>query len=173
MATIKGKTLEELQSEISLLEAQLQLARTKANSKKGISFKLKRTGPQLTAAAPEFTPSGGTPSYVVPRPTEEDRASVGDYAYHVSPTKLRTLSPPPSRTMETVPVPAATASPSTNSEWFKFMREEREASDRWLERLFERMNVRDKPRDDINKAIPQVQPMKDGADLFSCLSLLR
>jgi hypothetical protein len=33
------------------------------------------------------------------------------------------------------------------------------------------MNVRGKPRDDVNKGIPQVQPMKDGADLSEYLSL--
>jgi hypothetical protein len=71
--------------------------------------------------------------------------------------------------MEMPPALAVTGSPSTTSKWFEFMREAREAreaSDRRLERMFERMNVRDKPRDDINKAIPQVQSMKDSADLM-------
>ena len=80
MATMNGKTVEELQSEVALLEAQLQLARhrtAKAKPKKGISFKLEKKGPQLTATAPEFVPSGGTPRYVVPRPTEADRVSRG------------------------------------------------------------------------------------------------
>lgn len=171
MATMNGKTLEELQSEVALLEAKLELARAaKAKSKKGISFQLERKSNQLAATAPEFVPSGGTPRYVVPKPTEADRKSVERYHHHdeyVSPTPSRTPSPQPTRTKETPTAPTDAASP--NSEWFKFMREEREASDRRLETMFERMNVRDRPRDrprdDINKAIPQVQPMKDGADL--------
>ena len=145
MATKNGKTMEELQSEIALLEAQLQLAKTaKAKTKKGISFRLQRKGPQLAATAPEFVPSGGTPSYTVPRPTETDRESVeDDYCHdeHVSTIPPRTLVRPPARTIEAPPVPTATATPNANSEWFKFMREEREASDRRMREMLEALNL--------------------------------
>lgn len=43
---MNGKTLEELQSEVALLEAKLELARA-TKSKKGISFRLEKKGPQL------------------------------------------------------------------------------------------------------------------------------
>ena len=81
---MNGKTMEELQSEVALLEAQLQLARhrtAKVKSKKGISFRLEKKGPQLTATAPEFVSSGGTPRYVVPRPTEANRESAEIWVY--------------------------------------------------------------------------------------------
>ena len=51
------------------------------------------------------------------------------------------------------------------------MREEREASDRRLMQMIEKMNLGKAPSSGINKAIPQVQPMRDGADLREYFTL--
>ena len=60
MATLGGKTLEEMQSEIALLESKLEHER-QSNSTK-VAFKLKKKAPILAATAPEFVTSGKTPA---------------------------------------------------------------------------------------------------------------
>ena len=51
------------------------------------------------------------------------------------------------------------------------MREEREASDKRLMEMVQKLSLGRAPSDGINKAIPQVQPMRDGADLREYFTL--
>jgi hypothetical protein len=69
---------------------------------------------------------------------------VEGYPYHDGYVSVKNTVTLPERSMD-MPLmpsaPTATGSPSTTSKWFEFMRGEREASDRRLERMFEHMNV--------------------------------
>lgn len=143
----------------------MELAK-QSNTRRKIAFTLEKKAPRLTTTAPEFVPSGGTQSYNVLRPTEADRRSVENYRRYASTydstSPSKTQPPPTPRAMETPPAPTT---PTGNSEWFNFMREERAASDRRLMQMVERMSLGRAPSEGINKAVPQVQPMSKTEDL--------
>ena len=74
-------------------------------------------------------------------PLKQTESVEDDHYYdgNATPMLSRSPPPPPERTMETTPV--TTATPTANSEWFKFMREEREASDRRVREMLEALNL--------------------------------
>lgn len=170
-------SLEQVQSEIDRLNALIYERTTSpATEKRGNNVAKKKTpsaihfdlrGCPTSVFRQQANPFGeeDTPRYVPPRPTAEDRRDYPHQADYedTDDGRVSTPTPPPTRP---VSVPATpTGPPAGNSEWFQFLREEREASDRRMREMLDVLHLGRAPCEAINKAVPQVQPMTVHEDL--------
>lgn len=170
-------SVAEMQRDIERLNALLKLTEEKRNSlvaeKPGKDSAVKRkpeppsllhfnfkSKPTIGRPAAEFEDAEGTPRYFPPRPSSLDKKRYGHrdtYSDGEGSTTPPGGVPPPATT--------TTGPPTGNSEWFQFMREEREASDRRMMQMMQTLALGRAPNEGINKAVPQVQPMSKHEDL--------
>ncbi len=156
----RGESLRALQEQIEQLSDQVQhTQRENMKYQKQIQTAVDKTSHKLAfslPAAQSLNPAASPFNYDPTPPYRSSRPSHDDYE-----SSPRPNTPPPDSNSDGESPPPG-APPQTNREWLQYMMDERRASEDKMLQMFTQLGQN---HSQVDKSIPQVQPMSKDEDL--------
>lgn len=162
----RGESLRALQEQIEQLSDQVQhTQRENMKYQKQIQTAVDKTSRKLAFSLPavqSLNPAASPFNYDPTPPYRSSRPSHDDYE-----SSPRPNTPPPDSNSDGESPPPG-APPQTNREWLQYMMDERRASEDKMLQMFTQLGQN---HSQVDKSIPQVQPMSKDEDLTEYFEL--